>query len=130
MSTSARYWREIPQRYRLEAARCNKCNEVAYPPRLVCSGCGGREFTTEALPFEGKVLTYSVIHVAPPGFEDQTPYALGIVELANGTRLTTQIVDADLDALSVGTPVRLEFRLIREEGEAGILCYGHKAVPA
>ena len=38
MSTSARYWREIPQRYRLEAARCNKCNEVAYPPRLVCSG--------------------------------------------------------------------------------------------
>lgn len=130
MSTSARYHREIPQRYRLEAAKCSKCGKIEYPPRLACSGCGGREFSTEVLPFEGKLLSYTVIHVAPPGFEDQTPYPLGIVELSNGVRLTAQICDVKLDDLRVGLPVRLEFRRIQEEGEAGILKYGHKAVPA
>jgi len=33
MIGSARYWREIPQRYRLEASRCCKCGKTAYPPR-------------------------------------------------------------------------------------------------
>jgi hypothetical protein len=130
MITPQRYWREIPQRYRLEAGRCKGCGKVYYPPRLVCPECKGREFETQELPREGKVLSYTVVHVAPPGLSDETPYALGIVELANGVRLLTQIVDVEHDKLSVGMPVRLEFRRIRKDGASGILCYGHKCVPA
>jgi uncharacterized OB-fold protein len=130
MSTSARYWREIPQRYRLEAAKCTKCGKVHYPPRLICNECKGREFETEELPRDGKLLTYTVIHVAPPGLSDETPFAVGVVELENGVRLMSQIVDADLDKMESGMPLRLEFRRIRQDGHSGILCYGHKAVPA
>jgi uncharacterized OB-fold protein len=130
MSTSARYWREIPQRYRLEAGRCKGCGEVSFPPRIVCSGCGGRDFETVKLTPEGKLLTYTVIRVGPSQFADQTPYALGVAELAGGVRLTAQIADCEFDDLSVGMPVRIEFRRIREEGEAGIICYGYKFVPA
>jgi uncharacterized OB-fold protein len=130
MNTSARYWREIPQRYRLEAAKCKGCSKVMYPPRLVCPECKGKEFETEVLPTDGKVLTYTIISVGPTGFTDETPYALGIVELTNGVRLMSQIVDVDLDKLSVGMPVRLEFRRLQEAGKSGILQYGHKCVPA
>ena len=37
---SPRYWREVPTRFRLEAARCRSCGVVNYPVRLVCSKCG------------------------------------------------------------------------------------------
>jgi uncharacterized OB-fold protein len=130
MSTSARYWREIPQRYRLEAAKCTKCGKVHYPPRLICNECRGREFETEELPRDGKLVTYTVIHVAPPGLSDETPFAVGVVELENGVRLMSQIVDTDHDKMELGMPLRLEFRRIRKDGHSGILCYGHKAVPA
>jgi hypothetical protein len=130
MNTSPRYWREIPQRYRLEGGRCTTCGKIHYPPRLICPECKGRAFETVALPLDGKVLTYTVVHVGPSGFSDETPYALGIIELAGGVRLMSQIVDVDLESLKVGMPVRMEFRCIQKEGASGLLCYGHKCVPA
>lgn len=130
MLTTARYWRETPQRYRLEAGRCAKCGAVSYPPRRVCAECKGRTFETIVLPGEGKVVTFTVIHVAPTAFTDQAPYAVAIVELTNSVRITVQLVDCDPNAIEIGMPVRLEFRKIFGEGEDGVLCYGHKAVPA
>jgi len=126
---SARYTREIPQRYRLEAGKCSSCGKIYSPPRRVCV-CGGREFETVTLPDAGKVITYTVIRVAPSDFTEEVPYAIGIVELDGGVRLMAQIVDAPLEEIKTGMPVRLEFRKIYQEGEAGIICYGHKAVPA
>jgi uncharacterized OB-fold protein len=126
---SARYTREIPQRYRLEAGKCSSCGKIYYPPRRVCP-CGGREFETVTLPDAGKVVTYTIIRVGPSDFTDEVPYALGIVEVDGGVRLMAQIVDVPLENIETGMPVRLEFRKIYQEGEAGIICYGHKAVPA
>ena len=132
MSTVARYWREIPQRYRLEAGKCTSCGKVWFPPRRVCGEgeCRGREFEKVVLPDEGKVVTFTVIHVGPAEFGDITPYGLGLVELADGTRIMSQIVDVDTAKIAIGMPVRIEFRLISEEGESGVLKYGYKCVPA
>jgi len=130
MIGSARYWREIPQRYRYEAAKCKKCEKVFFPPRRVCSQCGTREFEKTQLPQEGKVETFTVIRVAPTGFSDEVPYAVGIVSLPGGIKVTAQIVDCDPTRLTIGDRVRLEFRKIRQDGDSGILCYGYKFVPA
>jgi uncharacterized OB-fold protein len=130
LSTSARYWREIPQRYRLEAAKCKKCGRIAFPPRLICPNCGSKQFQTEKLPDTGTLLTYTIIRVAPSQFVDEAPYAVGIIELEGGTRLTAQIADVPLEDIKIGQKVKVEFRRIREEGQAGILCYGYKFVPA
>ncbi len=130
MANPARYWREIPQRYRLEAGKCKSCGEVYFPPRLVCANCGERHFETVKLSEEGHLITYTVIRVGPSQFVDQTPYAVGVVELDGGVRITTQIVDVDFDKLAIGQRVRLEFRRIQKQGASGLLCYGHKCVPA
>jgi len=130
MPTPSRYWREMPQRYRYEAGRCKGCGFICFPPRLVCPRCGGKAFETTKLAESGSVLTYTIIRVAPEGFEDQTPYAVGIAELEDGVRLTAQIVDCDLSSVKVGMKVRLEFRKLSEDGEAGIIHYGYKFVPA
>ena len=125
---SSRIWREKPQRYRLEAGKC-KCGQIYFPPRIICTKCKGREFETVTLPWTGKVLTYTVIHTPPVGFEDSTPYCIAIVEIQEGVRITCQLVDIDFDKIATGMKVRLEFRLIQATGEAGVLCYGYKAVP-
>ena len=128
--TTARYWRECPQRYRMEAGECRDCGEVYFPPRRVCAKCGGRKFKTVILPDHGTVQTFTVIRVAPEEYTDLSPYAMAVVKLANGTQILTQVVDVDLDKMAIGMPVKLEFRKLRGEGEAGVLFYGYKAVPA
>src|SRR5512136_684197 len=129
MPTPSRYWREIPQRYRLEAGKCQGCGFICFPPRLVCPQCGGRTFEPTRLTGSGKLLTYTIIRVPPAPFEDQAPYAVGIAELDDGVRLTAQVVDCDFSRLQVGLRVSLEFRKISEEGNAGIIHYGYKFVP-
>ncbi len=127
---TARYHREIPQRYRLEAARCGKCGHVDFPPRLVCPRCAGRKFSTVVLNDEGTLVTYTVVRVASDKFSKVTPFAVGIVELNDGVRVTTQIADIDPGELHCGQKVRMVFRKVQEDGRAGILCYGYKAVAA
>lgn len=126
---SARYWREIPQRYRYEAEKCKSCGKIFFPPRLICNGCRGREFEKHVLSSEGTVETFTVIRVAPSGFGDQAPYAVGIVKLDDGVRLTAQIVDCDIEKVAIGDRVRMEFRRVQQDGESGIICYGYKFVP-
>jgi len=127
---SPRYHREIPARYRLEAGRCSECGTVSYPPRKVCPSCRGRDFERVRLTPSGKVVTSTVIHVPPDEFLNEAPYAMAIIETPEGARLMTQVVDCEPSAVAPGMEVALEFRLIRKEGQGGILCYGHKGVPA
>lgn len=125
-----KYWREIPQRYRLEGAKCKKCGKIYFPPRLICSSCKSREFEMVNLQRGGKLLTYTIIRVPPSQFTDQSPYAVGVVELDDEVKILSQIADCDLDRLEIGQRMRIEFRKIYSEGEAGIICYGYKCVPA
>jgi len=129
MPTPSRYWREIPQRYRLEAQKCKNCGAVLFPPRLICPECKRRDFEDTRLAEKGKVLTYTIIRVPPHQFVDQAPFAVGIVELDDGVKLTGQIVDCDFEDLNIGQRVKIEFRKICDEGESGIICYGYKFVP-
>ena len=127
---SPRYWREIPSRYRLEATRCGDCGRVSHPPRGVCPACRGTDVKRLELSHEGRVVTYTIVHVPPADFLMEAPYVLAVVETPEGARLMLQVVDCDPASVEIGMPVALEFRLIRKEGKGGILCYGHKAVPA
>ena len=123
-----KYTREIPQRFRLEAALCKECGYIAFPPRRVCPECGSREFKSTALKPEGTIKTFTIIHVAQDDFSLQTPFAVGIIETDDKARLTAQIVDCKPDEVAIGKRVRLMLRRIRKEGNHGILQYGYKAV--
>jgi hypothetical protein len=126
---SARSWREYPRRYRYEAAVCSKCGKWFFPARLICDACGAREFETRAMRRTGKILTHTVIRVAPKPFADQAPYAMAVVEMDDGPRLTAQVVDYSDQQLVIGQRIKLEFRKITDEGHAGVINYGFKAVP-
>ncbi len=127
-----RVYKEIPQRYRLEANKCKKCGKVNFPPRLVCPNCGSEEFEAYTLPTRGKIATYTVVRTPPTNFKLQKPIVLAIVELEDGTRIMCQVTDLPPyvtnydEIIKIGAPVELVFRKIFSEGEAGIHVYGYK----
>jgi uncharacterized OB-fold protein len=102
---------------------------VVFPARRICPACRGESFEKTLLSREGKVVTSTVIHVPPDDFLMEAPYAMAVVETPEGARLMVQVVDCEPSTVMPGTQVNLEFRLIRKEGNSGILCYGHKGVP-
>jgi uncharacterized OB-fold protein len=116
------FWRLNRSKYRLVGYKCKACGKVGFPPRTVCSGCGSDKIEEKALPDSGQILTWSVIHVAPDGFE--APYTVGIVKLEDGTAVSSQIV-GDMSKLSVGARVRAVFRRLGETDD-GLLLYGFK----
>lgn len=82
--------------------RC-EAGHTSLPPRLVCPDCGG-ELAETPLSTAGEVVTYTVVHVGAPDFDDQTPYAVGIAEF-EGVRITGLIRGVEPDAVEVGTAV-------------------------
>jgi uncharacterized OB-fold protein len=126
--TPARFARYIPQRYRLEAGKCKKCGHLMFPPRIVCPGCKSRESEMVRLPDEGVLLSFTIVHTPAAAFTDEKPLAVGIVELAPGARITTQIVDTPFEKLAIGMKVKIEFRKVQTSGEEGLLAYGYKVV--
>ena len=75
---------------------------------------------------KGEVLTYTIIHVGPDEFEEQTPYPIAVIQLEEGPRLTAQIVDCDLNEIKIGMKVEATFRKIQEDGYNGAIYYGYK----
>jgi uncharacterized OB-fold protein len=96
----------------------------------VCPACRGTDADIIQLSHEGRVVASTVVHVPPDAFLMEAPYVLAVVETPEGARLMVQVADCDPASVEAGMMVALEFRLIRKEGKGGILCYGHKAVPA
>ena len=130
MAFIASYWRETPQRYRYEGNKCQQCGKVFFPPRRSCDPWCDCQLEPHNMATTGKLLTYTVIHIAPKQFGDEAPYVLGVIEMEDGARITAQVVDLGQEGPAVGMPVRIEFRKIQQDGEAGILMYGYKVVPA
>ncbi|MFH0883011.1 MAG: Zn-ribbon domain-containing OB-fold protein [bacterium] len=127
---TARVWREQPQRYRMVANRCTKTGEVFFPPRIVAPGMLDAQFKELELCGEGKVVTFTIIRVAPAPYADLAPYALAVIETPEKVRLTAQIGDVEIDQVKIGMNVRFEFRRLYDDNQASVIYYGYKAVPA
>jgi len=125
-----RFWRKQNNRYNLIGTRCTTCDKYFYPPRDFCPICR-RDGTVIEHQFKGTgtVITYSIIRSASDQFNDLTPYVIAIIELDEGTRLTSQVI-CDIDEVYIGMRVKRVFRRLGEDGECGPIFYGTKFVPA
>jgi uncharacterized protein len=127
MKDIVRGWRHISQRYNLIGSKCLQCGEVFFPMRVICPKCR-RKGKLEPIKFtgNGKIMSYSVIHTPTDEFKNISPYAVAIIELEEGAKITSQIVDCNTDDIEIGQEVELVFRKIREEGAEGVISYGYK----
>jgi uncharacterized OB-fold protein len=94
---------------KLMAGKCTKCGKIHLPPRPLCDNCYSQQFEWLEISGQGKLLTYSVIHIAPQQFQALAPYAVGIVELENGLRIPGMIQGATEEQLKIGMELAIDF---------------------
>jgi uncharacterized protein len=94
---------------RLMAAKCNECGTVLLPPQPMCTHCLSTNLEWNELKGTGKLVTYTVIYVAPEQFQSMAPYAVGIVELKNGLRLPGIVCGVEPENIRVGMNLKIDF---------------------
>jgi uncharacterized OB-fold protein len=126
----AHHWRKFRERYGLIGSMCKSCNHYFYPSSILCPKCRrGGKIVEHKFSGRGKVFSYTTIRVAPEGFEHYTPYVVAIVELEEGAKVVSQVVDCKPEDMRIGMPVETVFRKMREEGKSGLVLYGFKFRP-
>lgn len=109
---NAGFWQGISA-HRLLIQRCRACDTLRFPWLPGCNACGSSEWETVEASGEGTVFSYVVMHHPPfPAFstsEEAGPYAVALVELAEGVRMVSNVLGVPYDKVRVGMPVRLEF---------------------
>jgi len=124
------HWRRFRERYLLVGSKCEHCGEVFYPRRAICPKCRRSGFLKDQpLSGKGKIFSYTIIRVPPKGFEAYVPYIIAIIELEEGCKVVSQVVDCKPEEIRIGMPVRTCFRKIREENPSGLVLYGFKFRP-
>lgn len=96
--------------------RCKDCDEVVFFPKRLCSNCMGRNLEWKASKGKGRIHTFTVTYEsAPPEFAADCPYALAIINLAEGFSMLANIVDCELEKITCDMPVEVVFRPVTSE---------------
>ncbi len=124
------HWRGFKERYGLVGSRCEMCGRHFFPGRVICPECRRKgKMTEHKFCGKGKVYSYTVVRTPPTGFEIYIPYVVAIVELEEGARVVSQLVDVKPEEVGIGMPVEACFRKIREQNKSGLVLYGFKFRP-
>ncbi len=100
---------KFTQQGKLMAGKCLICGKMHLPPRPLCDNCYSREFEWVEAPKTGRLLTYTVIYIAPMQFQNLSPYVVGIVQLENGLRIPGMIQGASQNQLKIGMSLETDF---------------------
>jgi uncharacterized OB-fold protein len=76
----------------LRIQRCTECGSPFFYPRTSCPFCGSAAIEWFTTSGRATLYSYTITHRAAPGFEDDAPYAIAVVQLAEGPRLMANIV--------------------------------------
>lgn len=111
---NAGFWEGVAG-HRLLIQRCTGCGALRHPWLPGCNACGCPDWDTVEASGAGTVHSYVVMHHPPfPAFDP--PYAVGLIELAEGVRMVSNVVGVPYDKVRIGLPVRVEFRSYADEG--------------
>ena len=94
------------------ATRCKKCGRTYFPPRADC--LDDRQSTMEWVLLDGKshLITFTKVFFAPPAFQPETPYLLGLAELSNGNRVFAPL-NPSIDEKRLKPGIELNLRVAK-----------------
>jgi uncharacterized OB-fold protein len=97
---------------KLLLAHCNECQTVIWYPRPFCPECGSLSVRWEAASGKGTIYTFTINRRGAgdlPEYREPVPYVLAYVELAEGPRIMTNIVECEPDSVKIGQAVEVVF---------------------
>jgi uncharacterized OB-fold protein len=109
------YW-EGARRHELLLQRCGACQKFRFYPRSVCPFCLSDTFEWTESTGRGTVYSFTVIHRAPSrAFQGKVPYVLALIELDEGIRMMSNVVDTDPAEVRIGMRVEVVFDDVTSE---------------
>ena len=102
----------------LRLQRCDACRHVYFPPRPFCPSCGSRAVTVFKASGRGKLHSYVIHHRPVPGFTP--PYAIAVVELQEGPRMMTNIVDCPQTPEALQLDMALEVTFVAQDDKISL----------
>ena len=109
------YW-EGAKRHELLLQKCQECGHYRYPPGETCPSCLSDKLEWVKVSGRGSVYTWTVFHRAyHPAYKDDIPYAVVVVELEEGPRMITNLVNCRIEDIKMGMPVEVVFDDVTEE---------------
>lgn len=100
----------------LRIQRCTSCGRLQHPPRLLCAECGSAERDWALMNGRGTIYSFVVTHQAiHPSFEGHLPYVTVLVELEEGPRMASNLLDVPVDEVAIGMPVEVDLVRVSDE---------------
>jgi uncharacterized OB-fold protein len=110
---SAPFWAACREN-RLIFQRCRGCNAAVFIPSPCCTACMSGDLAWEQSSGRGSIYSYSVVwRPQQPAFEPG--YVAAIVQLDEGWKMLSNVVECDPSAVTVGMPVEVVFRRMSDE---------------
>jgi uncharacterized OB-fold protein len=110
VSPEARPYWDATAEGRLLLPRCEECSALIWYPRGFCPACSTSRIAWVEASGRGTVYSYTVLHRGAMGpYRGAEPYVLAYVELEEGPRVLTNLVDCDPQAIAIGDPVQAVF---------------------
>jgi uncharacterized protein len=108
------YWEGL-RKHRLLIQRCNACRQHWFPPSTHCPSCSSADFSWTPVSGRGKIFSYVVYHrVYHPGFANEVPYTVALVELEEGPRMISNVIGIPSDKVVCDMPVQVVYEDINE----------------
>ena len=90
--------------------KCNSCGEYQFYPRGICANCWSNDVSWVQAGGRGTVWTFTVTYQnRTPGFADELPYVLALVEFEEGVKMFTNVVECNPGDVTIGMPVKVTF---------------------
>jgi hypothetical protein len=94
---------------RLLLPRCRACGYTIWYPRAMCPSCASTDIEWVDASGRGFVYSFTVVRRGEGAYRESTPYVLAYVELEEGPRMLTNVVDCAPDGVRIGQPVEVAF---------------------
>jgi hypothetical protein len=108
-NAGATFWKKAAEGL-LVVPKCAECDRTFWHPRPRCPHCGSERVEWIPASGRGAVHTFTVVRQSgDPYFKTKVPYAVAMIDLDEGVRIMTNIVDTPLDSLAVGMRVEVLF---------------------
>jgi uncharacterized OB-fold protein len=104
------YWASLKS-HQIRMQQCGECDRIRYPISPVCYKCFSDKYEWIPLSGEGRLTSWVIVERATgnPAWSEVVPYAVGQVELTEGPRLITNIINAEFDSLYQDMPVEIVY---------------------
>jgi uncharacterized OB-fold protein len=98
----------------LAVQRCSECQHLRHYLTRVCPECGSTSYDWLVTSGKGTVYASTVCYFSL-GEEFEAPYVVALVDLDEGPRMMTNIVDCDPESVDIGDRVSVVFKVLTDE---------------